>query len=114
MTPGQVARDALLAAQRKHDPDMRPTPWDELPQDYRDDWEGIAQAAIAAHSGQQFHSWSLAGGGGRRMSFRCSCGTAGDGITDAELPALLAAHEPTMPVKARTATQRHATMPGTR
>jgi hypothetical protein len=47
-TPGQAARAELLAAQRRRGDRTESTPWDELPEDYRRDWEGIAQAAIAA------------------------------------------------------------------
>jgi hypothetical protein len=47
-TPGEAARERLLAAQLRRDPDVTATPWGDLPQDYRDDWEDIAQAAIGA------------------------------------------------------------------
>jgi len=51
VTPGQKTRDAMLAVQLKRDVDMKPTPWDELPQDYRDDWEDIARTAFQAFAG---------------------------------------------------------------
>ena len=48
VTPGQAAREELLAAQRSRGDLTWSTPWDELPGDYRRDWERIAQAAIDA------------------------------------------------------------------
>lgn len=42
-TGGQLARDAFVARDRSVPP-LPFTPWDELAQEYRDDWEAIAQA----------------------------------------------------------------------
>lgn len=63
MTPGQAVRAAFLAVVQHRGGESAEwhTSWDELPQDFRDDWERIAQAAIAAQlqpSATQAAAWA--------------------------------------------------------